>query len=79
MSHFRLVIVDYAKEQLENPTAQKILSDVVFAKQKNFLRTDPDYVVTDKHDMIGTHYLIYDTKSFLNPKLIFAIRATFLE
>ncbi|MNS59986.1 hypothetical protein D3C72_929610 [compost metagenome] len=78
MSHFRLVILDYVKEQLENPVAQKILSDVLFVKQKNFLRTDPNYVVMDKHDMIGTHYLIYDTTDFLSPKLVFAIRTTFL-
>lgn len=79
MSNFRLVILDNAKAQLDNPIAQKILSDVVFVKQKNFLRTDPNYVVTDKHDMIGTHYLIYDTTDFLTPKLIFAIRTTFLS
>ncbi|KYG66220.1 hypothetical protein AZI86_03930 [Bdellovibrio bacteriovorus] len=76
---FRLVILDYPKEQLDRPVAQKILSDTVFAKQKNFLRTEPNYVVTDKHDMIGTHYLIYDTTEFLDPKLIFAIRTTFLS
>ncbi|HEY8271244.1 MAG TPA: hypothetical protein VIG33_10185, partial [Pseudobdellovibrionaceae bacterium] len=79
MSQFRLVILDNAKEQLDNPIAKKILSDVVFVKQKNFLRTEPNYVVTDKHDMIGTHYLIYDTSDFLNPKLVFAIRTTFLK
>ncbi|MGZ3691865.1 MAG: hypothetical protein ACXWRE_02285 [Pseudobdellovibrionaceae bacterium] len=79
MSQFRLVIVDNAKEQLDNPTAKKIISDVVFIKQKNFLRTEPNYVVTDKHDMIGTHYLIYDTIDFLNPKLVFAIRTTYLK
>lgn len=79
MSKFRLVILDHAKAQLENPVAKKILSDVVFVKQKNFLRTDPNYVVTDKHDMIGTHYLIYDTTELLDPKLVFAIRTTFLS
>jgi hypothetical protein len=79
MSHFRLVILDYAKEQLDNPQAQKVLSDMIFTKQKNFLRTDPNYVVMDKHDMIGTHYLIYDVKDFMNPKLIFAMRTTFLD
>lgn len=79
MSKFRLVILDNTKEQLENPTAKRLMSDMVFEKQKNFLRTDPHYVVTDKHDMIGTHYLIYDTTELLNPKLIFAIRTTFLS
>lgn len=79
MSKFRLVILDNAKDQLDNVTAKKVMSDVVFIKQKNFLRSEPNYVVTDKHDMIGTHYLIYDTSDFLEPKLIFAIRTTFLD
>lgn len=79
MSRFRLVILDNTKEQLDNPMAQQVLSHMIFAKQKNFLRTDPNYVVMDKHDMIGTHYLIYDVENFLEPKLIFAIRTTFLH
>lgn len=79
MSQFRLVVLDNTKEQLDNPVAKKILGDMLFAKQTNFLRTDPRYVVMDKHDMIGTHYLIYDTTDFVNPKLIFAIRTTFLS
>jgi hypothetical protein len=79
VSKFRLVILDNAKAQLENQAAKTIMSDVVFIKQKNFLRSEPNYVVTDKHDMIGTHYLIYDTTHFLEPKLIFAIRTTFLS
>lgn len=78
MSKFRLVILDNAKEQLDNPIAKRVMSDVVFIKQKNFLRSDPNYVVTDKHDMIGTHYLIYDTTELLEPKLVFAIRTTFM-
>lgn len=79
MSQFRLVVLDNTKEQLDSPVAKKILADMLFAKQTNFLRTDPRYVVMDKHDMIGTHYLIYDTTDFVNPKLIFAIRTTFLN
>lgn len=79
MSKFRLVILDNAKAQLESSAAKKILSDVVFIKQQNFLRSEPNYVVTDKHDMIGTHFLIYDTSNFLDPKLVFAIRTTYLS
>lgn len=79
MRQFRLVILDNTKEQLDNPVAKQLLGDMLFAKQQNFLRTDPQYVVMDKHDMIGTHYLIYDTTHFLNPKLVFAIRTTFLS
>lgn len=79
MNKLRLAILDYTKEQLDSPTAQQILSHVIFEKQKNFLRTDQNYVVMDKHDMIGTHYLIYDTSNLLQPKLIFAIRTTFLS
>lgn len=79
MSQFRLVILDNVKDQLENPTAQSLLSSMIFEKQKNFLRTDPNYVVMDKHDMIGTHYLIFDVTNFLSPKLVFAIRTTFAD
>lgn len=79
MSLFRLVVLDNAKEQLDSDVAQKLLSDMLFVKQKNFLRTDPHYVVMDKHDMIGTHYLIYETTDILNPRLIFAMRTTFLS
>ena len=31
----------------------------------------------DKHDMCGTHFLIYDVENFLNPKLVLAIRTTY--
>lgn len=79
MGPFRLVILDNVKQQLENSVAKEIYADVIFEKQKNFLRTDTQYVVTDKHDMIGTHYLIYDTKNFFQPQLVFAIRTTFLK
>lgn len=77
MSQFRLVILDNVKGQLDSCEAQKAFTDMVFAKQKNFLRTDENYVVMDKHDMIGTHYLIYDTSNFQNPTPVLAIRTTF--
>lgn len=46
-------------------------------KQKNFERTDPNYIVLDKHDMIGTHSLIYETTNLFEPRLVFAIRLTY--
>ena len=79
MNSFRLVLLDYAKNQLENPLVQKILGDLIVVKQKNFERTDENYVVVDKHDMIGTHALVYDTSNLYEPKLIFAIRLTYEE
>ncbi len=79
MGTLRLVILDYPKKQINNLDAQRTLSDVIITKQINFERTDPDYVVMDKHDMIGTHYLIYDTANVHYPKLVFAIRTTFEE
>ncbi len=36
MSHFRLVIVDYAKEQLENPTAQKFCLMLSLRNKRTF-------------------------------------------
>lgn len=77
MSQFRLVILDNVKAQLDSCEAQKVFMDMLFAKQKNFLRTDENYVVMDKHDMIGTHYLIYDTSDFQKPIPVLAIRTTF--
>lgn len=77
VNNFRLVLLDYAKHQLDKPIAQKTLNDLIIAKQKNFERTDPNYVVMDKHDMIGTHALIYETTNLFEPKLIFAIRLTY--
>lgn len=77
MSQFRLVILDYAMTHLETEATKKSLNDLVVMKQRNFQRTDPFYVVTDKHDMIGSHFLIYDTTPLYNPKLIFALRVTY--
>jgi hypothetical protein len=77
MAQFRLVLLDYAKEQLDNLDVQKTINDLIFTKQKNFLRTDPNYIVMDKHDMIGSHALIYETSNLFNPKLIFALRTTY--
>ncbi|OQW53403.1 MAG: hypothetical protein A4S09_07325 [Proteobacteria bacterium SG_bin7] len=77
MSSFKLVILDYAKNQLNNSDATKCLNDLIVVKQKNFERTDPDYVVVDKHDMIGSHFMIYETSNPYSPKLVFAIRNTY--
>lgn len=77
MSEFKLVIFDYAKKQIENASAQKALSDLILVKQKNFERTDPDYVVLDKHDMVGTHFMIYETSNLFSPRLIAALRVTY--
>lgn len=77
MSKFKLVILDYAKTQLNNSDATKALNDLIVIKQKNFERTDPNYVVVDKHDMIGSHFMIYETSNPYSPKLIFAIRNTY--
>lgn len=79
MHSFRLVILDYAKNLLGNTVAQKILSDMMFVKQKNYERTDQNYVVIDKHDMIGTHILIYDTTNFFEPKIVSALRIAYQD
>ncbi len=77
MDNFRLVILDYVMKSLDREPARKCLNDLIIMKQMNFLRTDPNYVVTDKHDIVGTHFLIYDTTDLYNPKVIFALRATY--
>jgi len=77
MKNFKLVIFDYPKQQLDKTIAQRVLSDLIVSKQQNFVRTSEDYVVMDKHDMIGTHFLIYETSDIFNPKLILALRCTY--
>lgn len=77
MKNFRLVILDYASRQTGNGLVKQLLGDILTMKQYNFQRTNPDYIVTDKHDMIGTHYLVYDTTDIYAPQLIFALRTTF--
>ncbi|MCC2678595.1 MAG: hypothetical protein K0R29_1171 [Pseudobdellovibrio sp.] len=77
MKNFRLVLLDHAKLQLDKPETKKILADMIIAKQKNFERTDENYITLDKHDMLGTHILLYDTSDLFNPKLIFTVRVTY--
>ncbi|MBL7557519.1 MAG: hypothetical protein JNM24_16945 [Bdellovibrionaceae bacterium] len=77
MSQFKLVVLDYAKMQIHNPIVRNVLNDIIVTKQINFERADVDYVALDKHDMIGTHYLIYDTSDIFQPKLVAAIRSTY--
>ena len=79
MNCFKLVLLDYAKLHLDNPEVQKALSDMIIIKQKNFERTDPNYIVTDKHDMISTHFMIYDTNNPFCPKLVLALRVTYQD
>ncbi|MBL7542926.1 MAG: hypothetical protein JNL11_03875 [Bdellovibrionaceae bacterium] len=77
MSNLRLVVLDYALKHIQNQATRQALNDLVVMKQVNFQRTDPNYVVTDKHDIIGTHYLVYDTSDLYEPKVVFALRTTY--
>lgn len=76
-SRLRVAILDYPKLQLENTEAAQLFSDMIRQKQMNFERTSKSFVVMDKNDMIGTHFLVYDTADLLNPKLVGAIRNTY--
>lgn len=69
--------MDYALKQKSKPLVQRMLNDIIFVKQSNFERTDPDYVVMDKHDMIGTHFLIFETSDIYHPRLIYGTRVTY--
>lgn len=53
--------------------------DIIVAKQKGFERTDEFYVPNDRHDLIGTHFLIYDFTNPFQQKLVFGIRVTYEE
>lgn len=79
MKNFRLVVLDYPKLHIHNPITKNILIDIIVAKQKGFERTDEFYVPNDRHDLIGTHFLIYDVANPFQQKLIFGIRVTYEE
>lgn len=79
MENFRIVLLDNAKAQLDNPYTKKVLGDMMVVKQKNFERSDENYISLDKHDMIGTHVMIYDTTDLFDPKMVFALRLTYQD
>jgi hypothetical protein len=79
MGNFRVVLLDHAKIQLSNPLTKRILGDMIVSKQQNFERTDGNYITLDKHDMLGSHVLIYDTSNLYEPKLIFTVRVTYQD
>lgn len=74
---FKLVVLDDAIKQLESNEVKKLFNDLITIKQLNFSNTSESYISMDKHDMCGTHFLIYDVENFLNPKLVLAIRTTY--
>lgn len=73
----KFVIVDNAIKQLDSTEVKKLFNDLITVKQINFSKTSKHYISMDKHDMCGTHFLIYDVENFLNPKLVLAIRTTY--
>lgn len=76
----RAAILDYPMKALESqPMAGRMLGDIIKSKQIGFFKTSTDFVVMDKHDMIGTHFLIYDATDVYNPRLVLAIRNTYEE
>lgn len=77
--HLRLAILDCPKQLINSDEAMEMLSQMVREKQRNFERTSASLVITDKHDMIGTHFLIYDTTQLLRPRAVAAIRCTYEE
>jgi hypothetical protein len=77
MFSFRLVILDYAKKHLNDPRVHQVFSDLVKDRQINFERSTESHVYIDKHDLIGTHYLVYDTTDLFHPRIVAGIRTTY--
>ena len=76
----RAAILDYPFRALESqPVAGQMLGDVIKHKQIHFFKTSANFVVMDKHDMIGTHFLVYDVTNIYHPRLVLAIRNTYEE
>lgn len=79
MGPFRLVVLDYAKKQLNDDEAISVYLDVVRYKQKAFQTTLENFVVGDKHDMLASHFCIYDTSQIYRPKLVLALRSVYQD
>ena len=74
LDHLKLVVFDYPKYLPPNNTNQKILSDLLQTKQQSYHLSDERFVSISGLDFIGTHLMIYDTRSFLQPRLILSMR-----
>lgn len=77
MRKLQAVVLDYPRDQIEDPDVKTIMGDLIQNKQINFASTDKNYIPMSGLDMVSTHFLIYDMSQFLRPKLIFAIRACY--
>lgn len=75
----RLVVIDYAKLQVSDSLAFRLFGDMLCKRQESFLRTRDTFLVIDKHDLIGTHFLVYDTQELFSPKLVAGFRLTYDE
>lgn len=74
----RAAILDYPLKTIEfMDSSRKMLGDVMTQKQIGFFQTSQSYVVMDKHDMIGTHFILYDATNVYDPKIVLAIRNTY--
>lgn len=72
--HLRLVILDFPKKHLEDPTVRQIISDMISVRQLSYHRTIESYILMDKNDMISTHLMIYDVSNPYRPKILSGIR-----
>jgi hypothetical protein len=55
------------------------MADMLSSRQISFHRTIESYILMDKLDMIGTHFLIYDVSDLYRPKVISGIRVVYNE
>lgn len=79
MTSLRLVVLDNMKEQINCAYAQSLYSKMLFTKQRNYERSESQYVVSDKLDMIGVHFLIFDISKALEPRLVSAMRVVYSD
>lgn len=76
-TNLRMVIVDYLKLHLQNQKAFDVFGEVIKCRQDNYLRTADSFLVLDRHDMIGTHVLIYDFSNPFERKLVAGVRVSY--
>lgn len=77
LSHLRIVILDFAKKNLNSESTKKVMAEMLSARQTSFHRTIETYILMDKNDMLATHFLIYDVSELYTPKILSGIRVVY--
>ncbi len=76
-TQLKVVILDFPKITMKNEIGRRVFAEVAGVRQESFRRTLDSYLALDRHDMIGTHVLIFETSQLFSPRLLSGIRLTY--